>query len=124
MPCLFFANVPPGTKFREDLVRDFHLDLAVADNAELGGFEIHIENVQYDLLRVDGSRTKAPNVHVFVEYFARSLPVKRKIAALIHRFLVDHGIGKDSDITFRDSPAGTFFLNGRLVEGGPPTIWQ
>lgn len=119
MPCLFLRNVPPGTDFDPKLVEQFHRDLAEADGGEFGSFEIHIETVQYDLLMPNGSRRKAPDVHVFVEFHARSLAVKRDIAILIDRFLKAHGIGQGSDITFRDSPAETFFLNGRLVEGGP-----
>jgi len=119
MPCLFLRNVPANITFQPMLVQQFHRDLADADGGEFGSFEIHIEYGRYDLLMPDGSLQRAPNVHVFVEGHARPLEVKREIAILTDQFLKAHGIGEGTDITFRDSPAETFFLNGRLFKGGP-----
>lgn len=120
MPCIFLRNVPKDFKFSPSLVRSFHRALAEIDSAEIGSFEIHVENTHYSLLMPDGLTRQAANVHVFVEGHERPLEVKRKIAQQIHFFLVVHNIGNDSDITFRDSPSETFFLNGVIVQGGRP----
>lgn len=123
MPCLFLYNVPEDIKFDPSWIKALHQSLADVIGGNVGDVEIHLVPGKITLLMPDGSVQPAPNVHVFVDWHAgRSEHVKEVMAGIIHWFLDVHGIGNDSDITFRDSPPGTFYMNGQRVEGGDPTI--
>lgn len=119
MPCIFL-ELPREVEFDPNKVRQIHYLLATADNSEIGTFEIHTVVKPYTLWLPNGTNRQSTNVHCFVEGHGRSLTVKNAIAVAIDLFLNAHGIGEGNDITFRDSMAETFWLNGEMVEGGPP----
>lgn len=113
MPCLFMRNVPEGTHFNSVAVEALYREIeGVID----GKVEVHIENTQYKILTPVNTLIPA-EVHVFVEWYTRPFRTKKYVATIISDFFKAHNM--DCDITFRDSPPGTFFVNGELV-GQPP----
>lgn len=118
MPCIFL-ELPHKVVFNPNLLRQLHFLLASADGSAIGSFELHSEVKPYTLLLPDGTETQSTNVHCVVEGHSRSLTVKNAIAIAIDLFLNAHGIGKGSDITFRDSMAETFWFEGEMLVGGP-----
>jgi len=116
MPCLFFRNVPPRMEWDYDACGKLYFEISNAARCAISRVEVHIENTQYQLLRINGKLVSSHGVHVFVEWFAgRTDNAKEQIAVAIQQFLDQHNLGSGSDITFRDSPAGTFYFEGERV---------
>ena len=111
MPCIFMY-VPTGTEFRWEQTVQFHQELADAIKDELGDFEVHVLSQTITILRPDGVVKPATNVHSFILGHGRSLDEKDLIAYAIHRFLYAHGLWEETDTTFFDAEAETFWLNG------------
>lgn len=116
MPCLFIRNVPSRMEWDSDACGKLYFEIAKAARCSISGVEVHIENTQYQLLRMNGKLDSSHGVHVFVEWFAgRTDAAKEQIAVAIQQFLDHHNLGSGLDITFRDSPAGTFYFEGKRV---------
>jgi|SRR3989344_6713011 len=118
MPCLFLRNVPSDTKWDPDEIKLLYMRIATAARCNVDAVEIHIESTQYVLLKPDGTQTNKHGVHGFVEWHkGRSLAAKKAIGQSIHIFLGLHGLGAESDITFRDYPKGeTYIFEGKLIK--------
>ncbi|MFZ3069054.1 MAG: hypothetical protein WA052_01930 [Microgenomates group bacterium] len=135
MPYVFLRNLPEHFMGLVNTPReifspatstaDMYAKIAEAASCEVDGVEIHLSSETYTLLNLDGSARKCPNVHGEVEWHGsenRDLKVKQTIADAIQQFLNLHLAGEGFDLTFHDSPAGTFFVEkgGKsvLIQGG------
>lgn len=124
MPCLFLHNVPKKVAFDPEVCDALYLRIAEAAGVTPDAVEVHIVDTTFRLLGRDGNLNEH-GVHGWMEWHAgRTLEAKQAIGTAIHEFLVHHDIGKGSDITFVDYPGGTFFYEGKLVHGGPPSPWS
>lgn len=119
MPCLFLRGVPEGTQFIPDECARLYNSIASAAHCLLEDLQVHIENTQYQMLQPDGSTVPAKDVHIVVEWTGRPFEVKEKIADAIDKFFKAHNM--QTDLTFRDSGPGTFFVNGKLIGKKPNT---
>ena len=117
MPCLFLEDFPCYLKIDPEAAHTLYVEVAAAVGLPIDKVDVHLGNKQYQILQPNGTKVPAPDVHVFIEWTERSYNVKLLIVAAIHKFLSYHGL--HSDITFRDSPKGTFFVDGVLI-GSPP----
>lgn len=134
MPCIFFSNLPDVYSVKKTGGRPNFIPSEVikllAEVAELTGVEVEKINLfttytKYNRLDTDGFNHLHSNVHVVVEWHnGRDILVKQAIADALLVFFKAHSLYKGLDITFRDSPSGTFFVekNGQavLVPGGVP----
>lgn len=118
MPCLFFADFPASQKIDSNAAFDLHVEVAEAVGLSVEKVSVHLGHEQFMIMDFTGTKRPASDVHVFVEWAARPFAVKKLVAAAIHKFLAAHDL--HSDITFRDSPKGTFFLDGVLI--GPEPV--
>lgn len=120
MPCLFFEDFPkdiwidPGDAFA------LYTEVAEAVELSIDKVEVHLGDKQYQILKPNGAKDPAPDVHVFVEWTERPYAVKELVVIAIEKFLSYYGL--HSDITFRDSPEGTFFVDGILVGPVPRVV--
>lgn len=120
MPCLSFRNVPEGVEWKPEACDRLYLEVAVFADTTVEHVEVHVEDTRYKVLRPNGILDPNHGVHVVVEWFAgRTQEAKDLIASAIDYFLEAHGLDREDDITFRDYPAGSFYLNGERVAGGP-----
>ena len=117
MPCIFFEDLPKDFVADPNAAVRLYLDVASAAGVSADNVEIHLGYKRYQILNADGSTHPAPDVHIFVEWNERPFRAKERVAAAIHEFCVAHGL--QSDLAFRDSGPGTFFVNGKLI-GEPP----
>ena len=113
MPCLFLRGVPEGITFRPEVTAELYRKVAEDVGRDIAHVEVHIESTQYQILKPNGTLEPAPDVHIFVEWTGKPFEVKVAVAAAVDEFLREHGL--DSDLTFRDSGPGTFFVNGKLI---------
>lgn len=116
-PRLFITGISPSAKL--------YKKISDAAGCEISKVEIHLSTERYKLLSPHGKTRPCLNIHGTVEWFAsenRDVKAKQAIADAIQQFLNSHLAGEGFDLTFRDSPAETFFVekNGKsvLVEGG------
>ena len=123
MPCIFFCNWEDAKKgYHPAYINQPDIDklieaIAKAANISLSEPQLHFVEGRYWVWTYNsGCVSDQHGVHVFVEWHkGRGIVCKTKIAEAIHKFLTSQGLGKGSDIRFRDSPAGTFFYEGKLV---------
>lgn len=121
MPCIFLENIRAGKAFEADACEKLYQDIADAAGVSVKQVEVHVAFTQLYLLQPDGSQDYKHGVHCCVEMFAgRTLEQKTEIAKAIHEFLVKHGLGQGSDISFDEYESESFFFEGELVPGGPP----
>jgi phage host-nuclease inhibitor protein Gam len=108
-------NAPSDTFFSPKAIRALHREISEAIGE--GTAEVHFTRTKYGLLLPNGNTKADGDTHVFVEWHERPFEVKVKVAQAIHRFLTT--LKLDSNITFRDSRLGSFFVNGELVGEQP-----
>lgn len=120
MPCLFLKGWPTTKPIDGNALGRLYEAVAKAVKLDVEDVEIHLDSVPWMILQSNGIQRPAPDVHIIIEWTERSFAVKQQIAKAIHEFCSFHGLG--SDITFRDSPKGTFFVNGVLI-GPEPELW-
>ena len=118
MPCLFFVDFPASQKIDSNAAFNLHIEVAEAVGLSVDKVSVHLGHEEFMIMDLTGTKRPASDVHVFVEWTARPYAVKKLVAAAIHKFLTAHNL--QSDITFRDSRKGTFFVNGVLI-GPEPT---
>ncbi len=123
MPCLFIHNLPTlvfderSFSFDSDKVVILRSKIADAVSCSPEDIQIHLVNSQYKLL-LDNGKLDDHTVHVEVDWHAgRDNTVKKAISDAIFEFLKFYGLEEGLDITFRDSPRETFFVekNGLMV---------
>lgn len=119
MPTVYLKNVPPSIVFHRHSVLSLHERLKTCTGHEC---EVIIEDVKHRVLSPDDGEVRGTNsVRVVIElYGGRSADTKEKIVMAVQIFLVLHGIGEGSDITFREYLSESFYVEGDLVPGGQP----
>lgn len=122
MPCLFFEDFPKNICIDPGDALALYTEVAEAVELSIDKVEVHLGDKQYQILRTNGTIDPAPDVHVFVEWTERPYAVKELVVIAIDNFLSCYGL--HSDITFRDSPEGTFFVDGVLVGPVPKVTKQ
>ncbi len=118
MPCLFVEDFPNVSSIGSEAALALYTEVADAAGVSVGEVEVHLGEKKYKILYPDGTLIPASDVHVYVEWTGRPFEVKVRIADAIDKFMKAHGLS--SDITFRDSGPGTFFVNGKLIGKEPP----
>lgn len=122
MPCLFLEDFPQHISIDPEAALALYIEVAAAVELSIDKVEVHLGDKKYQILKPNGAKNPAPDVHVFVEWTGHPYAVKELVVVAIDKFLSYHGL--HSDITFRDSPEGTFFVDGVLVGPVPEDFVQ
>ncbi len=120
MTCLFLYGVPKKVRkhLKLEALKQLYTAVSTAADIPVSAVQVHFAPFGFTLVQPDGISVKPVRhgVHTFIEWSAgRTLQQKEQIAAAIQAFLDSHEVGQGSDITFRDSPRESFFLEGKLV---------
>lgn len=116
MPCFFFNNLPIRVfdhtwfTFQAEEVVKLRDRISRAVGCPAEEVELHMAKSEYKILNNEG-RLVEHSVHIEVDWHSGRTPeIKMTISKALFDFMKIHGLENDLDITFRDSPPDSFYV--------------